>query len=244
MARKLAAFDFDHTIVEGNSDIVVRDLISKESIPDSVRKLYKNDGWTAYMQGIFELLHLQGHKESVIAKVVGEIPATKGISELIHKLKEENYDVIIISDANSFLINTWLEHNNLKDCIHKVFTNPAKFVNGLLKIEMYHLQQDCKLSTKNLCKGKILEDFIKGRELEGVAYEKTVYVGDGNNDFCPMLRLNDKDLACVRDKYSCLQLINKVKEGKPIPSTGLIYTMKAHVLVWNTGFDILDHLSN
>ena len=30
------------------------------------------------------------------------------------------------------------------------------------------------------------------------SYERTVYVGDGSNDFCPVLRLGPNDIAWVR----------------------------------------------
>lgn len=240
MARNLAAFDFDHTIIDGNSDLVVRNLVPSDVIPDSVKKLYQSDGWTAYMQGIFEVLHSNGKNEEDVLKAVIEIPALSGMLDLIKELRDNlNFDIIIISDANSYFINAWLEKYNMKDYVTRVFTNPAKFVDGLLRIEMYHLQDECKLSTKNLCKGKILEDYVEACKVNNVNYNKIVYAGDGSNDFCPMLRLGSSDLACVRDQYSCMDLINKVKNKVPIKKTGLTYDLKANVCVWSSGYDIL-----
>lgn len=245
MGRKLAAFDFDHTIVDDNSDIVVRNLISKELIPESVKKLYKSDGWTAYMQGVFETLHVNGITENNIISAMNKVPSTPGMEELIRTMTEElNYDVIIISDSNTYLINSWLDSHHLKDKVMKVFTNPANFSKGVLRISMYHLQTECKLSTKNLCKGKILDEFIAARAQAGVVYDRIVYAGDGNNDFCPILRLSEHDLACVRDKYACLQLVQTVQAGKPIPVTGQIYNIKAKIVVWNSGTDILNAIKN
>ncbi|KRT78294.1 hypothetical protein AMK59_7112, partial [Oryctes borbonicus] len=178
--KKLAVFDFDHTIIDNNSDTIVRDLIPPEKIPSSLKLLYRKDGWTSYMQGVFELLFEHGLGRNEITAAIEKIEPVRGMCELINSLKQElNYDIIIVSDSNTYFIDTWLKKFNLSSTIEKVFTNPANFVDGMLKIEMYHLQCECRLSTKNLCKGKILVDFINAQKKEEIHYEKIVYVGDG-----------------------------------------------------------------
>lgn len=195
------------------------------------------------MQGIFDLLYKHEIDEISIRETMKDLVPVTGMIELIKELNEKlNFDVIIISDSNSYFINTWLRHNKLDKNIAEVFTNPACFQNGHLKIKMYHFQEECKLSTKNLCKGDILEDFIGIQNREGIIYDQVVYVGDGINDFCPILRLNNNDLACVRDKFKCVEWVNLAKEGKPIDASGIIYNIKAEVLVWSTGTDILNRI--
>lgn len=238
--KNLIAFDFDHTIIDKNSDIVAIDLLPKGSIPENLRMLYKEDGWTNFMQGIFKLLHEHNFYEDKIRNVIGDLEPTTGMCELIKEVSEKfNYDVIIISDSNSYFINVWLEKHQLKDKVLKVFTNPAQFSNGLLQIKMYHLQEKCKLSTKNLCKGQILEDFIDTQNKNSVTYDKVIYVGDGANDFCPILRLKAKDLACVREDYKLSTMVKNTLEGKPIDSSNLVYTIKSNIVMWKTGLDIL-----
>ena len=46
-------------------------------------------------------------------------------------------------------------------------------------------QETCTLSTKNLCKGQIMEDYVQSC---GKRFSFICYVGDGGNDFCPSLR--------------------------------------------------------
>lgn len=243
--KKLAAFDFDNTIVDKNTDYVAINLLPKGAISPDLKQLYKQDGWTNYMQGIFELLFKHQIKEAIIKKAMKEIPPTSGMCYLIKQLSETlNYDIIIISDSNSYFINTWLDAHGLQENILQVFTNTAKFENDLLKIQMYHLQDHCKLSTKNLCKGQILEDFIEAQDKINVKYEKIVYVGDGSNDFCPILRLKETDLACVREDYKCAKMVAETQSGNPIDATGVPYKIKAEILVWNTAFDILKAASN
>lgn len=32
-------------------------------------------------------------------------------------------------------------------------------------------------------------------------YDKIIYVGDGGNDYCPLLKLSDNDMVFVRSNY-------------------------------------------
>lgn len=244
--RRLAIFDFDHTVADNNTDTYIRDLLPKELIPCATRKLYKSDGWTAYMQAVFKLLDVHGLGEEQILTRLYQIQPTAGMRELLQNLRDtENTDVIFISDSNDYFIEAWLKHYNLTDCVYKVFSNPARFANGLLNIEMYHLQTTCKLSTKNLCKGMIMEEFIANREKdENIVYDRVFYAGDGANDFCPMIRLRHGDLACVRKGFKCEELIRNTIEGRAVHLTGIIYELKANVLMWETGFDILHSINS
>ncbi|XP_022919252.1 probable phosphatase phospho2 isoform X2 [Onthophagus taurus] len=242
--KNLAIFDFDHTIIDLNSDIVIRDLIPTDDIPNNVKEQYKSDGWTAYMQGIFKLLHARKVGESVMKEIIEGILPLNGMDGLLMCLKRDyNTDSIIVSDSNSYFINTWLKKYKLESCVDGVFTNPAHFdENGLLNIEMYHLQTDCNLSTKNLCKGRIMEEYLEAQEKNGVIYDKIIYFGDGFNDICPILRLKKSDLACVRENYKCASSIRSIKQHKPIDSSGKIYYIKCNVFYFNCGDDILNHL--
>lgn len=244
MAKNLAVLDFDHTVVDGNTDTIVADLLEK-SVRNSVRDLYQKDGWTAYMQAIFELLHKNNIQQQQITTTINNIPAVNGFPNLIKQLNEQfNYDVIIISDSNSYFIDSWLESNQLKKHILNTFTNPAKFENGLLKIEMFHLQDYCTLSTKNLCKGQIMDDFKEEQRQRNVVYAKTVYIGDGNNDFCPILRLKECDLACVRENFKCAELVKLAQEGQSFDKSGVPHKIRADVVVWKDGEDIFNALNN
>lgn len=244
MAKNLAVFDFDHTIVDGNTDTIVADLLDK-SVRNSVKDLYQKDGWTAYMQAIFGLLHINNIQQEEITKTINNIPYVTGFPTLIRELNEKfNYDVVIISDSNSYFIDSWLVANGLKKYVLKTFTNPAHFENGLLKIEMYHLQDYCTLSTKNLCKGQIMDDFKEEQRRNGVVYGRTVYTGDGNNDFCPILRLQEGDFACVRENFKCAKLVKLAQEGYNCDESGVPYEVKANVVVWKDGDDILNVLKS
>ena len=65
------------------------------------------------------------------------------------------------------------------------------------------------MSTKNLCKGEILEDYIT---TSGKNFSLVCYVGDGKNDFCPSLRLSAGDLTCVREGFSLEKYIPQMED--------------------------------
>ncbi|CAB0005495.1 unnamed protein product [Nesidiocoris tenuis] len=183
-AKLLAAFDFDHTIVDDNSDVVARRLLKCNApIFD------QGTCWTDYMQQIFELLQKQGTTPQEIR----------------------------------YFIEKWLRSKKLDHVVAHVFTNPAEFDGGTLRIQKHHKQDWCALSSENLCKGHILENYIEKRKVEGVEFDKILYVGDGNNDYCPSLKLREEDVTFPRKGYAFMQkldqlggMINNINISKPL----------------------------
>nr|CAD7255781.1 unnamed protein product [Timema shepardi] len=172
----LVAFDFDHTIIDDNSDIVVRNLIPTTEIPAEVQDLYRSDGWTAYMQQIFYILHSKGITSAQIKDVINKIPVIPGLDDVMKFLHKNNSEIIVVSDSNSVFINEWLKNASLDSLINHVFTNPARFnPEGCLEIEMYHAQDWCTICTKNLCKGHILDTYIEDRKKNGVNQQLAIF---------------------------------------------------------------------
>lgn len=225
----LVAFDFDHTIVNDNTDTVARQLIPGWNLVESLK--YREGVWTAFMAMIFKELFTRGIKIDEIKKAIRSIPEVTGMSSLISEAHLRNCEIIIVSDSNSLFINWWLDHNNLTEKIRQVYTNPARIENEQIHIEMYQNQDFCKLSEVNMCKGFILEKHVNDRRQEGVEFERIAYIGDGRNDFCPLLKLNEKDLAFPRSGFTLEKLINDRKNNSA-------YNLKAKVTPWTDAADI------
>lgn len=81
-----------------------------------------------------------------------------------------------------------------------------------------------------MCKGEELDAFLE-RHGGRSAYDRIVYVGDGGNDFCPVLRLRESDLAFVR-KFRGLQS-RIAKEGG----------VKAGIKYWNGAWELEGYLN-
>lgn len=63
----------------------------------------------------------------------------------------------------------------------------------------------------NMCKGDELDQYLVAHG-DKEAYGKIVYVGDGGNDFCPLLRMRSGDWAMVRKG---MELDERVREEGP-----------------------------
>lgn len=225
----MVAFDFDHTVVDNNTDIVVRDLL-KSNIPDEVAQLYKKSGWILYMQEIFYLLHKDNRTKSQIKDAIEGISEVAGMKTLFKELNDAgSVDIIIISDSNSVFIKVWCDYNDVSKYIKHIYTNRAHFNDdNVLMIEPFHHQTDCRLSSDNLCKGKVLEDFVRNQYNEcNVIYDRIFYIGDGSNDICPVLRLSAHDFGYARLGYR----MHKKLDEKNIRSD-------AKLQIWTDGRDL------
>ncbi|XP_015108825.1 probable phosphatase phospho2 [Diachasma alloeum] len=225
----LIAFDFDHTIANKNTDHVAYEMLPG-GVPEDVKKLYHSGGgWTEFMRRCFQLLHAAKVSREDLESTVNAIPAVPGYENLLKNLHSNNCEVIIISDSNSVFIENWLVHHKLKHTITKISTNPAFFDDeGMLHVKEYQDQDFCDLSERNLCKGYVLETYIKERASQGIIFQRVAYVGDGKNDFCPMLKLSKNDLAFPRKDYAIMKYLSNPEE----PS------LKAEILPWSDGNDI------
>jgi len=79
-----------------------------------------------------------------------------------------------------------------------------------------------------MCKGQILDEHCRK---SSVKYDVVAFVGDGENDFCPTLRLRETDIVFPR---RCFPLDKHIAVGRD--------KVAAMVRSWDTGFDIMNVL--
>lgn len=124
--RQLIAFDFDDTLIDANSDLVVQKLSPTAEIPAEIRSLNSGNGWTKFMGAIFGHLHDHGVTAAQILACMEEIPLVAGMADLLKSLNASNCDVIIISDSNSVFIDHIIRSAALDSTVSKV----ASAANG------------------------------------------------------------------------------------------------------------------
>lgn len=115
--------------------------------------------------------------------------------------------LFLLSNSNTIYIDTILSAQGLTSpqIFDEIVTNPAQWSsNGTLQLSRRvpataERQHACKVGcSANMCKGEELEAFLS-RHGGFEAFDRVMYVGDGGNDYCPLLRLREgKDVAFVR----------------------------------------------
>lgn len=228
MEKVLGAFDFDYTIIEDNSDFVVRDLLPPEIVKERLENFKHSEGWTTYMQETFNLLYEEGITEDKIKEAITSIRAVPDFISLFKILQRKNCEIIIISDSNTYFIEEWLKKNGIREAVHTIYSNPGYFSEGKLYIEKFHEQDWCNLSTRNLCKGYILESHIRKRTEEGIHFKRIFYVGDGHNDLCPSMKLSLNDVVFPRIGFPLVERLRFLGS-----------TIKTRVMPWEDTNQIL-----
>lgn len=237
--RFLLLFDFDETIINENSDDAMVRVLPGQRLPDWLRNSYREGYYTEFTQKILAYMADQGVTEASIQSAVEKISPTPGLLNLFHYLQNhrEDFELVVISDANMFFIETWLEQAGVRQLFRKIFTNPASFDRtGRLVVRPFHAHS-CPRCPDNMCKQVILREYLAERQKEcgGSPFQKVFYVGDGANDICPSLALGPQDTAFPRRGYPMHTLL--LERHQPQAAK-----FKANIIPWVTGDDIVDCL--
>lgn len=101
----IAAFDFDNTVINVNSDTYIDKLVSTITQPGSVNftyptrieDIYQKHGWTARMQAVFDLMHEQYQiTESDFQACLNEIKIDDSMKELFRLLKVDLFTIFFL----------------------------------------------------------------------------------------------------------------------------------------------------
>lgn len=224
--RSLTALDFDLTLIQQDSYLAVSRLLTQRLNRDEM----PNNSWMVYIRHVLKMLMLH---DRIDAKTIGEkvrhLPPVPGMMRLLLRLSRvPGMDMCIISDANCYFINEWLDAHGLTSYFQNIYTNPATVLDsGELRVYPYEHQTDCNNCPINLCKGGVMRLLMADGN-----YNRIIYVGDGLNDLCPILQLGVKDIACIRRGFTLHRSLPKFRNK-----------MKCRVISWRDGHELLDHLS-
>lgn len=236
--KMLVVFDFDHTLVDENSDTWVIHCTPNQSLPAWLKDSYQRGLWTEYMGRVFTYIGEQSIHQDAVREVMQMIPFTDGMIELLKFIyqNKSHIDCIIVSDSNTLFIDWILEAGGVACAIDTVFSNPASIdQHGHIQLQCFH-SHSCERCPVNMCKQKVLRDFRARQTDAEVQYHTVCYVGDGTNDYCPIKALSEGDFAMPRKGYSLEKLLAKSRRESSAP--------KAQVIPWSSGIEILNHLKN
>ena len=222
MAKILFVFDFDNTLVDDNTDTWVMKLRPDLGLQEKLRGLRRQFScWTDLMDHVFSELHRAGCGREEVLEHMGRLAvydqallALRAVGECVWA------DAIIVSDSNSVFIDHILQQCGLEGIPKEILTNPAYFDStGRLHVQWFHRHCCPTCSTSlNMCKGTILTDFLS-RQHE--PYGCVVYVGDGRGDYCPCLKMTERDAVLCRKGYSLARMI----ANSPSAVTASVHTV-------------------
>ncbi|PBK91489.1 hypothetical protein ARMGADRAFT_968170 [Armillaria gallica] len=230
--RRLIVFDFDWSMADQDSDRWIFEVLA----PDLRRKmktLKDNIQWTDLVSQSLREAHARGITREQIEDALRIMPFHPGMVRGIKRLKEEgNTTFLCLSNANNIFITTILETKGLLPAFEEIVTNRAEWESsGLLnlcrRIDPHGPQHDCTVGcSPNMCKGEELDAFLARH---APAYDQIIYVGDGSNDFCPILRLRSQDMVLCRSFRGLQRRIDK--DGEKLG-------LKCQVKYWGGAWEV------
>ncbi|KAF7704896.1 probable phosphatase phospho1 isoform X1 [Silurus meridionalis] len=236
-AHFLFFFDFDETLIAENSDNSVIRAAPFQELPPSLSRMNHPGYFLEHTQNIMTFLNKCGITEDTLSTALQQVPPSPGVSALLDFLSARgDFECVVVSDANSYFIETWLRHIGVHKLFTKVLTNPADFdAHGRLVLHPFHTHS-CPKCPVNMCKQTILRDYTSKREKErGKPFQKIFYIGDGENDICPTLALGQNDVVFPRRGFPMHRFIQDLQKTQP----GMY---KPSVVPWERGEDVMDFL--
>ncbi|SNX84696.1 uncharacterized protein MEPE_03405 [Melanopsichium pennsylvanicum] len=235
--KQLIVFDFDWSLVDQDTDRYVHECLNP-SLRAELQRRKSSEQFTDLCSDLLIKLHAQGATPDDIKTCLQTLPFHPGVKRGVVNLKMAGQTTFfLLSNSNTIYIDTILRHHKLESLFDQIVTNPAHFSQqGALILQRRipateEKQHGCKVGcSANMCKGQELEAFLErngGRN----SFERIIYVGDGGNDYCPVLRLNKNDLAFVR-KFRGLQT-RIHKQGN----------VKAAIKYWNGAWELEGYLN-
>ncbi|KAL7749067.1 hypothetical protein RI367_005471 [Sorochytrium milnesiophthora] len=187
--KALFVCDFDYSLIDVDSDEFVLSAFGSDLYQKLLQDYASGKSWVAVISECLTTIQESRGSLDDIAAYLRRIPMHRRTVDMIRTLKEEdNCDIVIISDANTFFIETVLEAYNLRHCVDKIITNISSTQTGKLLIQPLRTPATPHNCTGNSCPPNLCKTFELTNYLATTAvhYQSVHYIGDGMNDRCPI----------------------------------------------------------
>ncbi len=182
---KLAVFDFDSTLMEGET----LEYIAKEyNIEPLMREITRNamEGKIDFFESLIKRVELlKGAKESKIIDICSNLPYTNGAKETIFELKKMGYKVVCFSGGYESATIPAQKALGFDAQFSNIFHFKDGFLTGMLGGEMMFSDS----------KGKMLKRL---QTLLNISENDTLCVGDGANDLSMFQYAGKKAAFCAK----------------------------------------------
>jgi 2,3-diketo-5-methylthio-1-phosphopentane phosphatase len=110
-----------------------------------------------FQDRMMEELHARGRTADDIRECLWGAPLDAHVVSAINAASALGCDLKVVSDANTFFIETVLEHHGVLACFSEISANPAHVdPDGRLRISPFHNSESaphgCSLCPENMCK--------------------------------------------------------------------------------------------
>lgn len=204
---KLAVFDFDSTLMDGETlDIIAKETEYYKEIKEITEKGMKGE-IDFFESLISRVALLEGMKLKKVNKICESLPIMNGAEETIKELKNKNYKCVCFSGGFKNATLIFVEKLKLDGEFSNIFHTKNNILTGKVGGEMMFSDS----------KGNML---LALQKLLNISYNDTLVVGDGANDlsmfkyaknrvaFCSKeilkkeanIIINEKDLRLLIDK--------------------------------------------
>ena len=155
--ENLVVFDFDNTLIDGNTDSVIIDMF-----PDlkTTARTYQSEGkgWGETMHLILDKISgKHGRTREDINSCIYQLEIPKTVKRMFSRLVNfEKSDMIIVSYSNECFIDILLNMADIdKSTFKNILTYPAVWTDkGSLKVQRFHSHViDCEYCPNDFCKG-------------------------------------------------------------------------------------------
>ena len=226
----LVIFDFDQTIINGDTYAILMSLICNGK--EEMEKLMAcpNLTWADFNKILFQKLRENEVNTEVIKKKMMSIELNQNMIEVFDfiKVNRHKYIPIIISGSIKIVIQAILENYDCLEVIEGIYSHEANIDENdyLHYVEKEH--KNCGECSWAICKAVVLLDVLKNDIRK---FEKLIYVGDGLIDKCPVKILTETDSLLPRIDYPLYKVLYE---------DGYISQVKCKVFPWEDGKKILE----
>ncbi|KAI7963038.1 hypothetical protein MJO28_001132 [Puccinia striiformis f. sp. tritici] len=244
--HQLIVFDFDWSLVDQDTDRYLFEVLDP-SLRILLAERKKTMQWTDNVADCLLQLADRGFNQTQINEAFRTLPLHPAMKRAIERLskvtedegKEIVNELLILSNSNSKFIELVLQHHGLLERFgDAVITNPARWdpedPNRLLlhrRVDPKDIQHGCTVGcSANMCKAAELIAYLD-RTKEVKSFDRIAYVGDGDNDYCPISRvLKSGDVALVRSRRELARRIEAESANGN--------TLSCRVVLWEGAWEV------